>query len=586
MGVTSINQRMTAFDKAPQKQAFSKVVVVVPDSPSFTLQTTRPADWTTNWTSYFYKSGSDYLNVTGDTAPTWATNKYYTKSEETVYTSGSGTAEQTLTVTNPLGTQAMANNIRTALGSWKYQPYTADGSLVTPLAELGDGLNMVGTEPLYSGIYKQDTRYSALCAADVSAPTTEEVNHEYPYVDAATKEADRRFSVLEKSVTSNYSELKQTASSISASVTTVSNEANKKLNKSESSSSMSWNLTSSGFFINNASTANASNFKLKVNSAGAEINGTVKATAGYIGGTSSGWLIGNKKISTGTAGTSGSIHLDAGGATAATIAGTALTNLAICAGANFGVTKTGKLYAASAVLSGDITATSGNIGGWKISSATLLKETADGLHRAYLQTTTSPSTSTRAFSIESRARTTDSWSSAFSITYGGQVTASNLVITGGSIKLGNNFTVTSTGDVTCNSITIKNGGSTVYSSGTYSGGLNGCGGSVSSGLSYGGGSYGSLGSLDSNLSNTVARVGTIEANYITADYITADRINSRFGNTEWFSCGGIRIGGQRVEQTTWSVCTGGYVTKDSRGYVTDVTFYVSNHYPLILGSYY
>lgn len=531
MGEASINRRMTAFDKAPQKQAFTKVVVVVPDSPSFTLQTAKPADWETNWADYFYKSGSDYLNVTGDSAPTWAKNKYYTRSEDTIYTSpksGTATAEQTLTVTNPLGSQDMADNIRTALGGWKYQPYTADGSLVTPLAELGDGINMVGTEPLYSGIYKQNTKYSSLCAADVSAPSTEEVDHEYPYVDAVTKETDRKFSVLEKSVTSNYSELKQTASSISASVTQVSNEAGKKLNKTESSSSMSWNLTSSGFFINNAATANASNFKLKVNSAGAEINGTVRATAGYIGGATSGWLIGNKKISTGTAGASGSIHLDAGGATSATIAGTALTTLAICAGANFGVTKTGKLYAASAEISGKVTATSGEIGGWKITSATISKETEDSLHRAYLQATSSPSTNTRAFSVESRAKKTDSWTSSFSVTYGGKVTASNLEITGGSINInGSTFKVTSAGDVTCNSITIRNGSSTVYSAGTFSGGLSGCGGSVSSQLSFGsGGGYSTLGTIKSTLD-------TIEANYITADYISSnygDALSGTFGD--------------------------------------------------------
>ena len=545
MGVASINRRMTDFDKAPQKQAFTKVIVVVPDSPSFTLQTAQPADWTTNWTSYFYKSGSDYLNVTGNTAPAWAKNKYYTRSEDTVYTSGSGTAEQTLTVTNPLGTQAMANNIRTALGGWKYQPYTADGSLVTPLAELGDGINMVGTEPLYSGIYKQDTQFSSLCAADVSAPSTEEVDHEYPYVDAATKETDRKFSVLEKSVTSNYSELKQTASSISASVTQVSNEAGKKLNKTESSSSMSWNLTSSGFFINNAATANASNFKLKVNSAGAEINGTVKATAGYIGGTNAGWLIGNKKISTGTAGASGSIHLDAGGATAATIAGTALTNLAICAGANFGVTKTGKLYAAEAEISGKITATRGNIGGWEIGSTYLLKETDGGLNRTLLQASAAPTVNTPAFAVQTRASLSDSWAYTFKVTYGGAVTASNLAITGGSINIGSNFIVKNTGDVTCNSITIKNGSNTVYSAGEYSGSLDGCGGSVSSGLSYSGGSgvsYGTLGKLDTNLSNTVARVGTIEANYVTADWIESTYGSALSGT----------FGDLTVANNTWS----------------------------------
>lgn len=571
MGVANINRRMAAFDKSLRKQAYAKVVVVVPDSPSFVVQTEQPADWTTNWKEYFYKSGNDYLNVTGDAAPTWATKKYYTRSDDTVYTSGSGTAEQTLTVTNPLGSQAMADNIRTSLGGWQYQPYTAEGSLVTPLAELGDGLNMYGTEPLYGGIYKQDTQYSPLCMADVSAPAVEEVNHEYPFVDAAQKETDRRFSVVEKSVTANYSELKQTASSISASVTEVSAKADTKLNKSESSASMSWNLTSSGFFINNAATANASNFKLKVNSAGAEINGTVRATAGYIGGATSGWLIGNKKISTGTAGASGSIHLDAGGATSATIAGTALTNLAICAGANFGVTKTGKLYAASAEISGKITATSGSIGGWNISSTMLTKQTDDGLYRTVLQAPATTSSGNNAFIIQTRANTTASWSNAFSITYGGKVTASNLAITGGSINIGSNFKVTNTGDVTCNSITIKNGGSTVYSSGKYSGSLSGCGGSVSSGLSYSGGSYGSIGGMDSQVNRNAINIGSLSERIdaIYTRYLNALTIEGSFLKVYGIEASDIRAG---------SLLVGG---RFASGWATDSWYDMDGNYHFI-----
>jgi len=43
----------------------------------FTLTTEQPADWTTNYAKYFTKSGTTYLKVTGDSAPTWATNTYY-----------------------------------------------------------------------------------------------------------------------------------------------------------------------------------------------------------------------------------------------------------------------------------------------------------------------------------------------------------------------------------------------------------------------------------------------------------------------------------------------------------------------------
>ena len=37
----------------------------------------EPADWDTAYTSYYTKSGSDYVAVTGVTAPTWTANTYY-----------------------------------------------------------------------------------------------------------------------------------------------------------------------------------------------------------------------------------------------------------------------------------------------------------------------------------------------------------------------------------------------------------------------------------------------------------------------------------------------------------------------------
>lgn len=119
------------------------------------------------------------------------------------------------------------------------------------------------------------------------------------------------------------------------------------------------------------------------------------------------------------------------------------------------------------------------------------------------------------------------------------------------ISLGSGFKVTSGGSLTATngtfgSLSVQNGQS------SYSGGLSGCSGSVSSGLKYSGGgmNYGTLSSLDSNLKDTVTRVGTIEAHYITADYITADLIRGKFGSTESFSCGSLSIGGRQVGTTS------------------------------------
>lgn len=43
----------------------------------YEVTTAEPSDWSTNYTSYYTKSGDTYSPVTGDTAPTWAANTYY-----------------------------------------------------------------------------------------------------------------------------------------------------------------------------------------------------------------------------------------------------------------------------------------------------------------------------------------------------------------------------------------------------------------------------------------------------------------------------------------------------------------------------
>lgn len=43
----------------------------------FTLTTSKPSDWDTNYTDYYIISNSNYTHVTGASAPTWAANTYY-----------------------------------------------------------------------------------------------------------------------------------------------------------------------------------------------------------------------------------------------------------------------------------------------------------------------------------------------------------------------------------------------------------------------------------------------------------------------------------------------------------------------------
>lgn len=63
------------------QRAERKTLVTVAGWDEFSLLTTEPSDWDTNFTDYYTKSGDAYLPVTGDTAPTFAADTYYEAEE-------------------------------------------------------------------------------------------------------------------------------------------------------------------------------------------------------------------------------------------------------------------------------------------------------------------------------------------------------------------------------------------------------------------------------------------------------------------------------------------------------------------------
>ena len=48
----------------------------------YDVTTQEPSDWSTNYTSYYTKSGSEYTAVTGESAPTWTASTYYKRSND------------------------------------------------------------------------------------------------------------------------------------------------------------------------------------------------------------------------------------------------------------------------------------------------------------------------------------------------------------------------------------------------------------------------------------------------------------------------------------------------------------------------
>lgn len=266
-------------------------------------------------------------------------------SDDVIYTAGTDTGRN-LTVSCPWGTQQMANDILARIKGYKYQPYTATGALLDPAAELGDGVSM---RNVYGGIFAQDTTFGRLCGARISAPSEEEIDHEYPYVPKQERKVVRQLNGLTKS----YGELKVAADQISASVEaqgkeignmqgTLSVQATQisaKVEKSGgSNASFGWELDEKSWKLKSKGTD-----VLKATESGLEIKGKIIATGGTIGG----FTINGNSLSTNSQ----------------TWKGTNKTGIyigpeGIQLGKNFRVDNLGNLEAASGKFTGDVYASS------------------------------------------------------------------------------------------------------------------------------------------------------------------------------------------------------------------------------------
>lgn len=89
-----------------------------------------------------------------------------------------------LTAVDPEGTDAMAASILGKIQGYVYYPFEAENAILTPAAELGDVVTVGGV----TSVIAQETIYfDSLYTADIAAPTTDEVEDEYPYLDERTR---------------------------------------------------------------------------------------------------------------------------------------------------------------------------------------------------------------------------------------------------------------------------------------------------------------------------------------------------------------------------------------------------------------
>ena len=179
-------------------------------------------------------------------------------SEDTTYEVGNDTG-RTLELTNPFGTQAMAENILASLTGYQYQPYEAKGALLDPSAEIGDAVNMRGA---YGGIYTRERSFGRLMKADVSAPQDEEINHEFQYESPERREFTRAIGEVKASLIIANDRIDATVSQTGGDASTFG---------------WSMNATGHRWYANGQEV-------MAVTASGLKVTGEVQATTGKIGG--------------------------------------------------------------------------------------------------------------------------------------------------------------------------------------------------------------------------------------------------------------------------------------------------------------
>jgi len=157
-----------------------------------------------------------------------------------------------------------ADRLLTKMQGFIYRPFAAEVAVVNPACELGDTLSVPdgsgGT--FLTGLFSSNLVFDSLCAASVSAPEDEELDHEYPYIPATERSFTRRIQNVQ-------SELTLQAQQIAAKVSRTGGDP----------SSFGWYLDADKFELR----SNGSVVML-VNASGLSVDGVVNAASGNIGG--------------------------------------------------------------------------------------------------------------------------------------------------------------------------------------------------------------------------------------------------------------------------------------------------------------
>lgn len=292
--------------------------------------------------------------------------------DDSYYEAGSG--DNVLELDCPWGSQQMANDILAGIKDFVYRPYDTDWAKLDPAAELGDGVTING---LYSGIYVNETNFSTLMAARISAPQENAVDHEYPYKSPTDRKTTRQFAETRASLRVNAANIQAEVtartkgeSEMRAALELHAQEIAARVTQTGgNSASFGWSLTADGFVLESSGQE-----VFKATKDGVDITGKITATSGYIGGKNKGFTITENAIYNALSslyGTVDGVYIGTDG-------------IAL-GGGKFRVNRNGQLYATDGTFTGNVYANkiqtggaAGAIQGSQIDSGTITTANTNG----------------------------------------------------------------------------------------------------------------------------------------------------------------------------------------------------------------
>lgn len=105
----------------------------------------------------------------------------------------------------PYASQQIADNLLSTLKGYSYQGLEANGAIVSPIVELGDGITVDG---LYTQLAYQNIRFSAGNVMDVAAPGSNEVLHEYKTDGETTKKFTHQIAETRSTISKTAEEIR------------------------------------------------------------------------------------------------------------------------------------------------------------------------------------------------------------------------------------------------------------------------------------------------------------------------------------------------------------------------------------------